>query len=72
MDHDTRKRLTLVIEKLTKSKQMDLDQLVLHELKSLVKENNENVKSAYDLLIQQLKTNNSKVYPFSSFVVLNM
>eukprot|EP01114_Cavostelium_apophysatum_P000993 TRINITY_DN10859_c0_g1_i2.p1 TRINITY_DN10859_c0_g1~~TRINITY_DN10859_c0_g1_i2.p1 ORF type:complete len:320 (+),score=74.08 TRINITY_DN10859_c0_g1_i2:75-1034(+) len=69
MDINDRRTLSTLIEKVTKPGRLDVAKNKLAEIKEIVRKSNENVKTAYDFLTQQLKSNNSQSRYLSMLVI---
>jgi hypothetical protein len=61
MDLQDRKRLRQAIEKATTRANLSLDVSLVKQIKGLAKKSNDNVKSAYDFVFQQLHEDNAQV-----------
>jgi len=68
MDLSARKQLSYLVERVSKSTGIHVDKSILSEIKNIVKQSNENVKTAYEILFKQLKADNSLVANLISFI----
>ncbi len=62
LDASVLNKLAEVIEKATDKRRLDVDPTALQQLKFLCKASDENVRSAFDLLLDRLKAQDAQVH----------